>query len=69
MISIIIPVYYCEKYISTCLSSIASQTYKNFELLLINDCSTDNTFNIINEYLDEHPINNVNIVTLGQNSG
>lgn len=69
MISIIIPVYNCEKYISTCLSSIASQTYKNFELLLINDCSTDNTFNIINEYLDEHPINNVNIVTLGQNSG
>ncbi len=46
MISIIIPVYNCEKYIEKCIKSVCDQSYKEFELLIVNDGSTDNTPNI-----------------------
>lgn len=42
-ISIIIPVYNCENYIERCVKSVLAQTFKDFELLLIDDGSTDNT--------------------------
>lgn len=46
MISVIIPVFNCEKYLNTCINSIVNQTYENLEIILINDGSTDNTKNI-----------------------
>ena len=49
-ISIIIPVYNSEKYLSKCIDSILNQTYKDFELLLINDGSKDNSLSIMKEY-------------------
>ena len=48
--SIIIPVYNSEKYIRECLNSIFSQTYKNIEIIAVNDCSTDNSLEILKEY-------------------
>lgn len=47
MLSIIIPVYNGESYISKCVSSILSQTYKDYEIIIVNDASTDNTLDII----------------------
>ena len=44
MISIIVPVYNTEKYLDQCIQSILSQTYTDFELLLIDDGSTDSNF-------------------------
>lgn len=49
-VSIIIPVYNSEKYISKCLDSVINQTYKNIEILVINDGSKDNSINILREY-------------------
>lgn len=49
-VSIIIPVYNSEKYISKCLDSVINQTYKNIEILVINDGSKDNSINILSEY-------------------
>lgn len=46
IISIIVPVYNIEKYIENCIKSIIDQTYKNLEIILINDGSTDNSSNI-----------------------
>ncbi len=48
--SIIIPVYNVEKYISKCLDSIFNQSYKNFEVIVINDGSTDKSLEIIEKY-------------------
>lgn len=50
LVSVIIPVYNAEKYISECIDSLLVQTYKNFELLILNDGSTDNTYDIIEGY-------------------
>lgn len=49
-VSLILPVYNVEKYLERCLNSILSQTYSNFELIIIDDGSTDNCHNIINKY-------------------
>lgn len=46
---VVVPVYNAEKYIKKCIGSIMSQTYKNFELVVVDDKSTDNTLNIIND--------------------
>lgn len=48
-ISIILPTYNGEKYIRTSIESCINQTFKNFELIIVNDCSTDGTLNIIEE--------------------
>lgn len=50
MISIIIPVYNVEKYLSECLDSILNQSYSDFEVILINDGSLDNSGTICKEY-------------------
>ena len=53
LISVIVPVYNTEKYLRKCIESILSQSYKNIELLLINDGSTDSSAEICREYLDK----------------
>lgn len=50
LISIIIPVYNAESYIRRCIESVLSQTYKEIQIILINDGSTDNTLSILEEY-------------------
>lgn len=50
-ISVVMSIFNGEKYLKECLSSILKQSYSNFELLIINDCSTDYTEEIINEFM------------------
>ncbi len=50
MISIIVPVYNVENYLGKCLDSLINQTYKDIEIICINDGSTDNSLNILREY-------------------
>ena len=50
LISVIIPVYGVEKYISQCLESVINQTYKNIEVIVINDGTKDNSASIAKEY-------------------
>lgn len=51
LISIIIPVYNSEKYIERCIESVINQTYKNIEVVVVNDGSRDKSESIIREYL------------------
>ena len=53
LISIIIPIYNVENYLRQCLDSIMSQTHQNFECLLINDGSPDNSADICREYVEK----------------
>jgi len=53
LVSVIIPVYNAEKYLSKCIESIINQTYKNIEIILINDGSTDNSSNICDAYISK----------------
>ena len=49
-ISVIIPVYNVEEYLKDCLDSICNQSFKNIEIICVNDGSTDNSANILDEY-------------------
>lgn len=53
LISIIVPVYNAEKYLRECLNSLIGQTYKNLEIILVNDGSTDLSRNICLEYVSK----------------
>lgn len=53
LISVIIPVYNLENYICKCLDSIICQSYKNLEILLVNDGSTDNSSSICEDYANK----------------
>jgi len=59
---IITPVYNADKYIKKCIDSLKAQVYKNFEVVIVNACSTDNTGKIIENEIKEdarfHLINN-----------
>jgi teichuronic acid biosynthesis glycosyltransferase TuaG len=55
LVSVIMPIYNAEKYLSDTLNSIFSQDYKDIEIVLVDDCSKDNSANIIMEYQKEHP--------------
>ena len=65
-ISIIIPIYNSEKYLEKCLESVTTQSFKNIEILLINDGSTDNSLNIC--YKFEKKDSRIKIITK-ENSG
>ena len=59
-ISVIIPVYGVEKYIRQCLESIINQTYKNLEIIVVNDGTKDNSMKIVEEYLSDERIKIIN---------
>lgn len=59
MISVIVNVYNGEKYITKCIDSIINQTYKDLEIIIVNDGSTDNTLDICKKYKD----NRIKIIT------
>lgn len=64
--SIIVPVYNVEKYLAKCLDSLINQTYTNIEIICINDGSTDNSLEILNEYVR---VDSRNIVINQENQG
>ena len=50
-VSIIIPMYNSEKYIGECLDSILAQTFTAYEVIVVDDCSTDNSRAVVESYL------------------
>lgn len=64
-ISIVIPMFNVERYIRTCIESILAQSFKNFELIIIDDCSTDRSAEIVRSFKDPR----IRFFQLAQNSG
>lgn len=60
MISVILPVYNVEDYLKECFDSLLAQTYTDYELIVINDGSTDNSLAVINDY--ESQFERINII-------
>ena len=54
-LSVIVPVYNMEKYLETCIESLLAQTYDNLQIILVNDCSTDGSLGILNNYKSKYP--------------
>lgn len=54
-VSIVVPIYNGEEHLSLCIDSLINQTYKNIELILVNDGSTDGSLEVINKYKEQHP--------------
>lgn len=65
-VSVIIPVYGVEAYIEKCARSIFEQTYSNLEILFVNDCTPDNSIQIIKELLDKYPDRKKQVKILSQ---
>lgn len=66
-ISIIIPVYNSEKYLLRCLNSIVNQTFRDIEIICIDDCSTDDSIKILKSF--EQKDNRIKILYNDKNSG
>ena len=66
-VSVIIPVYNTEKYIPKCLDSVCNQTLSDIEIICINDCSTDNSLKVLEEYAQKD--NRIKIINFEQNKG
>lgn len=67
LVSIITPTYNCEKFIAETIESVINQTYKNWEMIIVDDCSTDNTKEIVEKY--QKKFENIKYVILNENSG
>ena len=66
-VSIIIPVYNVEKYISQCLDSAINQSLKDIEIIIVDDCGSDNSMDIAKEYAKND--NRIKIIKNSQNQG
>lgn len=69
LISIVIPIYNVGQYIVKCLDSVFSQTFSNIEVILVDDCGTDNSMELVREYLLEHNMPQARIVVHEKNRG
>jgi len=67
LVSIVIPVYNAERFIKDTIESVIAQTYVEWELLLVDDCSTDNSQVIIESYMKED--SRIKYILLPENSG
>ena len=65
--SIVIPVHNSESYLEKSLNSIINQTFQNFEVLIIDDSSSDNTVKVIERKIDN--LNNFKLIKLSKNLG
>ena len=67
-ISIVIPTYNLENYIEQCLRTLRVQTFKDFEVIIVDDCSTDKTLEVIKNFASNFEEDQIRIYRLNKNS-
>lgn len=68
-VSIITPVYNLEKYITETMDCVRNQSFQDWELLLVEDCSTDRTFSVISDYLERTGDDRIRLIRQAANGG
>lgn len=66
-LSIIVPIYNVEKYLGACLDSLTNQTLKDIEIICVDDCGTDNSVDIVKQYMQKD--NRIHLIHHEQNQG
>lgn len=69
LVTISIPIFKCEKFIIRCLESVKNQTYKNLEIVLVNDCTPDDSMLLVKNFMDANPDLTIKIIEHKENSG
>lgn len=69
LVTVSIPIFKCEKFIIRCLESVKNQTYKNLEIILVNDCTPDNSMILIKNFMEANQDLNIRIIEHKENSG
>lgn len=67
LVSIVMPTYNCEQFIEDSIKSIQAQTYRNWELLITDDCSSDDTIRIVESYACTD--SRINVLSMNENKG
>ena len=67
LVSVIVPAYNCEKFIGETIDSVLAQTYKNWEMIIVDDCSSDHTRDIVLEFASQD--SRIKYYFLQENSG
>lgn len=69
LVSVNIPIFKCEKYILRCLESVKNQTYTNFEIVLVNDCTPDNSMLLVADFIKGNIEIDIKIIEHEENAG
>ena len=67
LVSIITPSYNSSKFIEECINSVTSQTYKDWEMIIVDDCSKDDSIQVITKYAKKN--NRIKVILLEENVG
>ncbi|MDB2403959.1 glycosyltransferase family 2 protein [Schleiferiaceae bacterium] len=69
VVSVIVPVYNSESFIIETLESVRRQTFTEWECIVVDDCSTDNSLSLVNQYIKESGDDRFKVIRLEENSG
>lgn len=67
LVSVITPLYNCSKYLEQTIQSVLSQTFQNWEMIMVDDCSTDNSVEVIQSFVEQD--SRIRLIQLSENSG
>ena len=63
-LSIIIPIYNSSRYLDRCLNSIIKQTFNDYEIIIVNDESSDNSIDIVNDFINKYPDKDIKLINI-----
>ena len=69
LVSIITPLYNASQFILDTIASVVAQSYSNWEMLIVDDCSTDGSYELVQNYISDHNENRIKLLKTVHNSG
>ena len=69
MVTVVVPLYNAEKFIGDCLSALTRQTFTDFEVIVVDDCSTDNSADVVKNFMNTTLKGKLKLKSLSKNSG